>query len=68
MPMPAAEEAEGAGKEDKTLNCVDCGKPFLFSTRDQAFFASKGFTDPKRCKPCRDIKKQSKIKQDQQRG
>ena len=53
---------------DKMIKCVDCGTEFPFTERDQQFFASKGFTDPKRCKTCRDIKKQSKIRQDQQRG
>lgn len=53
---------------DKKLNCADCGTEFIFSERDQQFFAQKGFADPKRCKPCRDIKKQSKVRQDQQRG
>lgn len=53
---------------DKKLTCIDCQTEFLFSERDQAFFAQKQFTDPKRCKPCRDIKKQSKARQDQQRG
>jgi putative zinc ribbon protein len=52
---------------DRTLKCVDCNSDFIFSDRDQAFFQQKGFTDPKRCKPCRDIKKQSKVRQDQQR-
>jgi hypothetical protein len=52
---------------DKTLKCVDCGADFVFTERDQAFFAQKGFTEPKRCRPCRDVKKQSKMRQDQQR-
>jgi hypothetical protein len=53
---------------DKQLTCVDCGNQFAFTDRDQAFFAQKAFADPKRCKVCRDIKKQSKVRQDQQRG
>ena len=39
---------------DKTINCVDCGTPFVFSVGEQEFFASKGFTnEPKRCTSCR---------------
>jgi len=48
---------------DKQLTCVDCSQPFVFTERDQQFFAQKGFTDPKRCKPCRDVKKQAKKSQ-----
>ena len=40
--------------QDKTLTCQDCGQSFVFSADDQAFHASKGFTnEPKRCAPCR---------------
>lgn len=53
---------------DRTLQCVDCKADFTHSERDQEFFLQKGFTDPKRCKPCRDVKKQSRERQDQQRG
>ena len=43
---------------DKTIKCVDCGTEFVFTARDQEFYAEKGFTnEPKRCKTCRDKKK-----------
>ena len=29
--------------EDKTLVCKDCGKEFIFSAGEQAFYAEKGF-------------------------
>lgn len=46
--------------QDKTLACKDCGKNFIFSARDQEFFAQKGFTNvPTRCRDCRDKKKKS---------
>lgn len=38
---------------DRTINCKDCGKPFIFSESGQRFFQEKGFTDPVRCKDCR---------------
>ncbi len=39
---------------DKPLNCRDCGQSFLFTTGEQEFFASKGFTnEPTRCPDCR---------------
>lgn len=40
--------------EDRTITCVDCGKPFIFTAGEQAFFAEKGFGGgPKRCPQCR---------------
>lgn len=45
-------------KQDKKITCVDCGAEFVFTVRDQEFYAEKGFTnEPKRCKACRDAKK-----------
>lgn len=44
--------------EDKTLVCADCGKDFIFSAGEQAFYKERGLTnEPKRCKECRDKKK-----------
>ena len=39
---------------DKILTCRDCGTNFTFTTGEQEFFASKGFTnEPGRCLSCR---------------
>lgn len=47
--------------EDKTLVCKDCGKEFIFSAGEQAFYAEKGFqNEPTRCKACRDARKASR--------
>lgn len=47
-----------AEHSDKTIACQDCGAEFIFTAKEQAFYAEKGFTnEPKRCKPCRDKKK-----------
>lgn len=44
--------------EDITLQCVDCGCDFDFTSSEQEFYSSKGLTNqPKRCKPCRNAKK-----------
>jgi len=44
--------------EDKTLTCKDCGAPFVFSVRDQQFYAEKGFeNEPQRCRECRSQRK-----------
>jgi CxxC-x17-CxxC domain-containing protein len=42
---------------DKTLTCSDCGMEFEFTEREQAFYAEKGFTEPRRCPSCRASRK-----------
>ncbi|MEW6065465.1 MAG: zinc-ribbon domain containing protein [Bacillota bacterium] len=44
---------------DRTLTCRDCGAEFVFTAREQEFFAEKGFqNDPSRCPACRASRKQ----------
>ena len=38
---------------DQTLTCRDCGQAFTFTTGEQDFYASRGFTEPTRCPDCR---------------
>ena len=46
---------------DKTLVCKDCGKEFVFTEGEQAFYAEKGFTnEPLRCPECRKARKQQR--------
>ena len=46
---------------DKTLTCRDCGQSFTFTTGEQEFFASKGFTnEPSRCPDCRGNRSRSR--------
>lgn len=42
---------------DETLTCKDCGKAFVFSEGEAAFYAERQLTPPRRCKPCRAKKK-----------
>ncbi len=43
---------------DKTLNCKDCGRDFIFTVSEQEFYSEKGFTnDPGRCPECRASRK-----------
>lgn len=51
--------------EDKEIACKECGKAFMFTARDQEFYAEKTdertgqpFVPPKRCRQCRMNKKQ----------
>lgn len=46
---------------DKTLTCVDCGAPFVFTAGEQEFHSSKGFTnEPRRCTSCRSARRSSR--------
>ena len=43
--------------ENKQITCADCGAEFTFSADDQEYYASKGYSEPKRCPDCRAAKK-----------
>ena len=44
---------------DKTIVCKDCGKEFIFTEGEQAFYKEKGFdNDPVRCPECGRARKQ----------
>lgn len=45
---------------DKELSCKDCGQSFTFTDGEQEFFNQKGFSEPVRCRPCRDSRKAQK--------
>ena len=42
---------------DKVLTCADCGQEFVFSAREQEFYASRQFSEPRRCGACRASRK-----------
>ncbi|REJ78349.1 MAG: hypothetical protein DWQ47_02510 [Acidobacteria bacterium] len=43
--------------DDQQIDCVDCGKPFVWTAGEQLFFRDKGLKHaPKRCKPCKKAK------------
>jgi len=46
---------------DKVLHCCDCGESFVFTAGEQAYFQSKGLSEPKRCKACRELRKRTLI-------
>jgi CxxC-x17-CxxC domain-containing protein len=45
---------------DKEITCSSCGAPFNFTEAEQDFYQSKGFSEPRKCKPCRDAAKQAR--------
>ncbi len=42
---------------DTTLTCRDCGQNFTFTSGEQEFYASRGFSEPSRCPDCRAARK-----------
>jgi len=44
---------------EKKLTCADCGLEFTFTEGEQRYFWAKGLSEPKRCKPCRMLRKRS---------
>jgi len=45
--------------KDRVLYCCDCGKSFIFSSGEQAYFQSKNLSQPKRCPECRKKRRES---------
>lgn len=50
-------QEKDAAKSGRTLKCKDCGRKFVFTERDQAFYEIMGYCPPKRCKKCRALNK-----------
>ena len=42
---------------DLTLTCRDCGQAFTYTSGEQDFYASRGFSEPSRCPACRAARK-----------
>lgn len=45
---------------DRILRCSDCGQEFSFTASEQEFYASRNFSEPRRCASCRAIRKASR--------
>lgn len=48
---------EGSAPQDLLLKCWECGKRFTFTVGEQQIYKQKGFKFPKRCKKCRNQRK-----------
>jgi hypothetical protein len=44
--------------DDIEIQCSDCGKMFVFTVGEQKFYKQNGYQNPKRCKTCRQQRKQ----------
>lgn len=42
---------------DRTLTCRDCGQEFVFTAGEQEFYQQRGFSEPQRCRNCRQARK-----------
>jgi CxxC-x17-CxxC domain-containing protein len=42
---------------DSVLTCRDCGQAFTFTSGEQDFYASRGYSEPGRCPDCRAARK-----------
>jgi CxxC-x17-CxxC domain-containing protein len=42
---------------DRDLTCADCGQQFAFTANEQDFYTERGFSEPRRCPACRQIRK-----------
>jgi hypothetical protein len=51
--------------EDLTLYCVGCGEPFTFTAGQRIDYADKGWSEPRRCPACRELKHRQGHKQGQ---
>ena len=46
---------------DESIFCIDCGMEFIHTAAEKTFFAKMHYTNkPKRCVPCRKVRKESR--------
>ena len=58
--FPPEEAAPPSDFKDLTIQCVDCGNEFTFTSADHEFFSEKigkDYKTPRRCKDCRAAKR-----------
>ena len=50
--------------EDVTIVCPDCENEFTWTSGEQEYYQTRGFSAPKRCKACRDSRKKKIVSKD----
>ena len=45
---------------NKIIKCQDCGEEFILNEGEQEFYNKKGLVEPKRCKSCREKRKNNR--------
>ncbi len=43
--------------QDRTITCVDCKTEFEWTAGEQKYYAERNLSSPKRCEPCRRVKR-----------
>lgn len=44
---------------DVDITCAECGEAFPFTEREQEYYQERNLSQPKRCKTCRDARRQN---------
>lgn len=57
-------EERADGLMDIEATCIDNKEPFVITANEQRFYSGKGLSLPKRCKKCRDAKRERNAAQD----
>lgn len=57
-----------ANFQDKQLTCVDCGATFVFTRGERYYYAGKGLVEPKRCKACRERRRNTLLPEEVRNG
>ena len=63
MARPRRDGDDGLPEADVPLLCQDCGGEYLVTESEARWFSVKGFDLPKRCRTCRDRRKQQRAQQ-----
>ena len=50
--------------EDVKIKCQDCGTEFIFNIAEQKWYEEHQFTPPKRCRYCRNRRKNEQIQRE----
>ena len=54
--------------DDRLMACADCGENFLWTAEEQEHYRAKGYDPPRRCKECRQAKKERNADRERRRG
>jgi len=46
--------------DDKQFQCIDCGEEFYWTEGEQEFYREHGLSQPKRCRSCREQRREEK--------
>jgi Probable zinc-ribbon domain len=58
MARPRRDGDDGMPESNTPLICQDCGGEYLVTPGEAAWFSQRRWELPRRCKPCRDARKQ----------